>query len=383
MMPQVVLLLVVIAALGILGAEAILHRRVLRRLRLRIHVNGTRGKSTVTRLIAAGLRAGGLRVVAKTTGTAARIILEDGSDLAIVRPGRPTITEQRRFLAWAARRGVDAVVVECMAVGPEYQRASEDYLLRSHVGVITNVRLDHGEVLGPDPRTAARAFAAAVPRDGTVIVAEPSFRHLIEEGARRRGCRVVTVAPEPIDGELVPDGELFPENVALAVEACRLAGVDPAIARQGMRDARPDPGAVSVRQVDVRGVAVTWVNAFAANDPESARLILRRVLSPSQRPLVVIYNHRDDRPLRTRAFAPLLAEMAPVRVLVVGDHPRRVARWLARAGIRATASQTRVGAEVFRTAAAEVGDRGIVLGLGNIAGIGMELARWEQGGADD
>jgi len=60
-----------------------------------------------------------------------------------------------------------------------------------------------------------------------------------------------------------------------------------------------------------------------------------------------------------------------------------VARVLVRSGIRATASPTRVAAEVFQTAAAEAGDRGIVLGLGNIAGIGMELARWEQGGADD
>lgn len=34
-----------------------------------IYVNGTRGKSTVTRLIDGGLRAGGLRVFCKTTGT--------------------------------------------------------------------------------------------------------------------------------------------------------------------------------------------------------------------------------------------------------------------------------------------------------------------------
>ncbi len=41
---------------------------------IRIHVNGTRGKSSVARLIAAGLRAGGICTVAKTTGSAARYI---------------------------------------------------------------------------------------------------------------------------------------------------------------------------------------------------------------------------------------------------------------------------------------------------------------------
>jgi len=42
------------------------HRRNLRAISLRIHVAGTRGKSTTTRLIAAGLRAAGHKVVAKT-----------------------------------------------------------------------------------------------------------------------------------------------------------------------------------------------------------------------------------------------------------------------------------------------------------------------------
>jgi len=38
----------------------------------RIHVNGIRGKSSVTRLIAAALREGKVKTLGKTTGTAAR-----------------------------------------------------------------------------------------------------------------------------------------------------------------------------------------------------------------------------------------------------------------------------------------------------------------------
>jgi len=44
------------------------HERQLARIPVRVHVNGTRGKSSVTRLIAAGLRSTGRRVFAKTTG---------------------------------------------------------------------------------------------------------------------------------------------------------------------------------------------------------------------------------------------------------------------------------------------------------------------------
>ncbi|HAI87983.1 MAG TPA: poly-gamma-glutamate synthase PgsB, partial [Firmicutes bacterium] len=98
----------------LLGAgvvENFLHQRCLRQIPVRVHVNGTRGKSTTTRLIAASLRAGGLRVIAKTTGTAARFIMEDGSELPVARSGgRANISEQMRVVRLAARHRVDAVV---------------------------------------------------------------------------------------------------------------------------------------------------------------------------------------------------------------------------------------------------------------------------------
>ena len=53
------------------------------RIPIRIHINGTRGKSSVTRLVAAGLRKGGIRTIAKTTGTYPRIILEDGRSFVL------------------------------------------------------------------------------------------------------------------------------------------------------------------------------------------------------------------------------------------------------------------------------------------------------------
>ena len=59
------------------------HTRTLRQIPIRIHVNGTRGKSSVTRLIAGGLRAGGIRTVAKTTGTMARLIFPDGQAVIV------------------------------------------------------------------------------------------------------------------------------------------------------------------------------------------------------------------------------------------------------------------------------------------------------------
>lgn len=45
--------------------ENIIHNISIKSIPIRIHVNGTRGKSSVARLIAAGVRAGGYTTVAK------------------------------------------------------------------------------------------------------------------------------------------------------------------------------------------------------------------------------------------------------------------------------------------------------------------------------
>src|SRR5258705_3004282 len=87
------------AGLGAYGIwEERTHGRLRERIPIRVHVNGTRGKSSVTRLIAAGLRAGPGRVLAKTTGTMARIIYPDGHEVDVYRVGRPNIIEQTRIV---------------------------------------------------------------------------------------------------------------------------------------------------------------------------------------------------------------------------------------------------------------------------------------------
>ena len=76
-----------------------------RRIPVRIHVAGTRGKSTTTRLIAAGLRAGGRRVLAKTTGSEPRLILPDGREEDWPRRGPASIREQVRLPRARAQLG--------------------------------------------------------------------------------------------------------------------------------------------------------------------------------------------------------------------------------------------------------------------------------------
>ncbi|MEE9552792.1 MAG: poly-gamma-glutamate synthase PgsB, partial [candidate division Zixibacteria bacterium] len=85
-------------------------------LSVRIHVNGTRGKSSVTRLIDGGLRGAGFKVFSKTTGTKARMLFVDGREIAVLRVGKPNIIEQTRIAKIAASQKPEVFVAECMGV---------------------------------------------------------------------------------------------------------------------------------------------------------------------------------------------------------------------------------------------------------------------------
>ena len=60
----IISLIILLAMLLIIGfIESYYHNYYLKSIPIRIHVNGARGKSSVTRLIAAGIRASGKKVI--------------------------------------------------------------------------------------------------------------------------------------------------------------------------------------------------------------------------------------------------------------------------------------------------------------------------------
>ncbi|MEZ4272787.1 MAG: poly-gamma-glutamate synthase PgsB [Myxococcota bacterium] len=195
-MGELGILLSIVMGLTCVGAaEKWLHTRRLLRIPHRIHVNGTRGKSSVTRLIAAGLRNAGVRTLAKTTGTLPRLILPSSREIPIYRRGRPNVLEQLRVVATACTQGVDALVVECMALQPQLQWLCESKIVRSTHGVITNIRPDHLDVMGPDESDVARALAGTVPIGGSFVSAETKYRDFLSDVAHDRGTQITWVSP--------------------------------------------------------------------------------------------------------------------------------------------------------------------------------------------
>jgi len=317
--------------------ERVLRDRAHAAVATRIHVNGTRGKSTVTRLIAAGLRASGRRTLGKTTGTAARLLLPDGTDLPIRRRAPASIREQLWVLREARRRGAEALVVECMAIDPALQAVSERHMMAATIGVITNARLDHGDLMGESRASVIDALSATVPAGGTLVLGPDLAAGPFADTVRRRQARVVRADPSTVMSLVVADTPTWViENVATALATTRLLGIDDTLAVTAMQSAAPDPGAVTVRDLSVHGRRVAIIDASAANDPESLALLLT---GQPRACCLYVFNHRADRPLRLRQFAaaPSWAR-AGAGVMVTGDAPDWATRAaVGRAGLPASA----------------------------------------------
>ena len=311
------------------------HLARLARVPIRVHVNGIRGKSTITRYIAAALNAGGLATVAKTTGSATRLIAADGTETPVHRIGAPTILEQVSLLARALVPGTDAMVVECMALDPEYQRISETRMIRATDGIIANVRHDHTEQLGDTLPAIARSLASTVPRNGVLYTAvqDEALLQILRDAAFGE---VVQVSPADVsDRDMDRFGPMeVAENVALALAVARRHGVPRDTALRAMVEAGPDPGASAVERIQTEAGTLHWVDLFSVNDVASASKILAQVRDDLRDlPVVLLLNTRSDRTARSADFSDWIGRDLPdVPVVETGDATDAAAARLRRQG---------------------------------------------------
>jgi len=153
-----------------------------------VHVVGTNGKSTATRTIAALLRAGGLAVGAYTSphvsGWHERLDTDAESferAVARVRNAAEAVgaTQFEALTAAAfadfAERNVDAAVVEAGLGG----RLDATNVIDAPVVLLTDVALEHTDVLGDTrEKIAAEKLAVAGPR-ATVVLPDGEWRALV------------------------------------------------------------------------------------------------------------------------------------------------------------------------------------------------------------
>jgi dihydrofolate synthase / folylpolyglutamate synthase len=234
-----------------------------------VHVAGTSGKGSTSTMIAAALQASGLKTGlhtkphltsvterARVDGLAiseddfAELIgeMQAAVDRISYEHGRPTYYETLLALAflWFARSGVDVAVVEA-GVGGKLDGTN---VLRPVVAVITNVGLDHTEILGETLEEIA-GDKAGIAKEGVPLVSnvrDPGARRVIELACAEAGAPFVSVADtatvEPRSGErygqsftvTTPEdrydvslpilGDFQQENAATAIRALEQLGPD-------------------------------------------------------------------------------------------------------------------------------------------------------------
>lgn len=349
----------------------------LRRVPLRVVVTGSRGKSTVTRLIAAALSEGGRRVLAKTTGSEARLLLPDGRIRPVPRRGLPSILEQKRVVSLAARLKVDCLVAEIMSVHRENHVVESRRLLRPHVVVVTNVRVDHCSAMGETVDEIASVLAETISPGCTVLVPAAELRRPLEVAARDRGATLQVVAPR--SRRALGGGtrlSRYPQDLDLVTAVTELLGAAPAATALGTVAGAADLGELQSLRYRCRGGRILdVVNAFAANDPTSTRAALDEIgsLLPSPgRRRVGLLNLRWDRADRSHQW--LLALRGEARgwfetLFVVGGHARALRRALGWPRVLGSGDPE----ELMEEIAGATADGDIVVGLGNIGGMGRRL----------
>lgn len=347
-----------------LWLQSILHRRRLTTIPVRIHVAGTRGKSTVTRMIAAGLRAGGMRTLGKTTGSEPRFIDPEGTDHDFLRRGPAAIIEQVRLVTEASRLRAQALVVECMAIRAEMIDSSERHLIRASSLVVTNLRPDHQEELGEHPDAMANATKWALPPGGQVYLTDEAAHPALLERAHALKCDVTIVTTKGLE----PDAA----NRALALAVCVGHGMAPKQAQSAIATAVSDPGHFTTTEIAMPAGVFRFANAFACNDVESLRRLWQNPGESCER--VVLLNARRDRPLRTLEFLRFFASLPEKPEIVLAGDPlaRRLAKSL---GLSAVRLQARNPTAALDEISRHVRAGTLVWGVGNYRGLGAALVQ--------
>lgn len=335
-----------------------------------VHVNGIRGKSTVSRLIDAGMRANGYRVFTKTTGTAPRIINVKGEEKELLRRGKANIREQIRLIEWAYREKAEILILECMAVNPEYQFVCEHRIVNSNLAVITNVRRDHLDEMGDSLEEIAESLSNTIPKQGRFFTSDRKFFPFFEKKCQEKQSKAILAKEEKEEYWEID----FPANVALALEVCKSIGIPEKIALEGMKHYKRDPGRFKIlHYVNKKQQDIYFVNALAANDPDSTKIILERVFRKNawKHQKYLLVNNRADRLSRTKQYIDFVQEEEQHfdKILIYGESKELFQSYLERENIAKNKIVLVKDQEYFE----KIENSAFIIAVGNICGYGKEL----------
>ncbi|HEX8714323.1 MAG TPA: cyanophycin synthetase [Solirubrobacteraceae bacterium] len=287
-----------------------------------IHVLGTNGKTSTTRMTAAILERHGVRTAAYTSphliSYRERVQVGErdvsGEELAEAIARAAWAAERvNRTLAeddhvtqfelltaaalWAmAERGVEVAVIEA-GLGGRYDATS---VIDARVTALTNVGLEHTRWLGPTVRDIAEEKLAVVAEGSTLALGadlDAAALTVAERVARERGARVLLAPREPPAGRpgLAAAGEFQRRNFALAelIATTLLQEMEIAPREQALR-AAAQTTAVRGRLQLVAHDPPTVLDG--AHNPDAARALAASLPTlAGERPLALVLGVLEDK----------------------------------------------------------------------------------------
>lgn len=289
-----------------------------------VHVLGTNGKTSTTRMTAAILERNGLRTASYTSphlvSYRERVQVAErelsGEELAEAVARAAWAAERvNRTLAeddhvtqfelltaaalWAiAERDVDVAVIEA-GLGGRYDATS---VIDARVMALTSVGLEHTRWLGPTVRNIAEEKLAALGRGATLVLGADMRADALavaERVAGEREARVERAPARPHAGELAAAGEFQERNFALAELAADAFLRDAAIARTQRE--RAEAAREAARTTEVRGRLQTLAGEpptllDSAHNPDAARALAGSLPAlVGGRPLALVLGVLEDK----------------------------------------------------------------------------------------
>lgn len=366
---QIFLILICVSFLIYFIFEKLINDKRRKRINTIIHVNGTRGKSTVSRLIDAGLREAGFRVFTKITGTSPRIIDTYNSEKEILRKGKANIREQIETIKWAEKESAEILVLECMAVNPELQRVSEENILNANITVITNVRYDHLDEMGNNLEEIASSLAKTICKNGKIFTADKKFFNFFSMKAKEKSSICFLTDDIKEEYEIVD----FPENVALALDVCQSLGLSKRIAFEGMKKYKKDSGVLKIFEKIINNNKLYFINAMAANDPISTEIIMNKIKKEAcwENKRILLLNNRSDRVNRGKQYVNFIKKVKNEfdKIIIYGDKKTLLKRYFLKEKIDCE----KICIEKNEKFLKKINDDTLILAIGNICNHGKKL----------
>lgn len=346
----IILLTIILIALG--SIECSITQKRINKVKIRILVNGTRGKTTIVRLLTSSLQSAGIRTIGRTTGSEAQIINTDGSISAIKRNRSARIYELVRFWRLAEKEEAECAVVECMGLMKESQIAIRDKLVRPDIVVIANTFVDHVPEMGRTRESTSEVLALSIPEDAMLYVTDHYYDHF-------KNVNFID-----IDDAASPREDIHPSAIAIVGAILKYLDIDEEYLERGINSFIPDKGLLKPFECGDRSL---FIPSFSINDLSSMDSAVKRYSQNSK--INLIYNNRKDREFRIELFDEVLkANKDKIdRVYVIGDYKKKVARHYSKL-IQSEA----IDIETLKGIMEKSHDN-IYLALGNIKGEGEEL----------